>query len=91
MGFTGFARRYPPERVVNLLENVFVPLDRLCDLYGVEKIKTSGDEYMVMSGQSGSDGGKQLRNLAEFALDALRSRSILRVAWSPAVWPGAFT
>ena len=73
VGFTGFARRYPPERVVNLLENVFVPLDRLCDLYGVEKIKTSGDEYMVMSGQSGSDGGKQLRNLAEFALDALRS------------------
>ena len=73
VGFTGFARRYPPERVVNLLENVFVPLDRLCVLYGVEKIKTSGDEYMVMSGQSGSDNGKQLRNLAEFALDALRS------------------
>jgi len=28
---------------------------------------------MVMSGQSGSDNDKQLRNLAEFALEALRS------------------
>jgi len=73
VAFTEFASRYPPERVVHLLENVFVPLDRLCDLYGVEKIKTSGDEYLVMSGPSGSDTGKQLRNLAEFALEALRS------------------
>lgn len=73
VSFTGFASRYPPERVVHLLENVFVPLDRLCTLYGVEKIKTNGDEYMVMSGQSGSDNDKQLRNLAEFALEALRS------------------
>lgn len=71
--FTGFASRYPPERVLHLLENVFGPLDRLCDLYGVEKIKTSGDEYLVISGSSGSDKGKQLRNLAEFALEALRS------------------
>jgi class 3 adenylate cyclase len=71
--FTEFASHYPPERVVHLLENVFVPLDRLCDLYGVEKIKTSGDEYLVMSGPSGSDTGKQLRSLAEFALEALRS------------------
>jgi class 3 adenylate cyclase len=73
VAFTEFASRYPPERVVHLLENVFVPLDRLCDLYGVEKIKTSGDEYLVMSGASVSDTGQQLRNLAEFALEALRS------------------
>ena len=73
VAFTGFASRYPPERVVHLLENIFVPLDRLCDLHGVEKIKTSGDQYMVMSGQADPDYGGQLRKLAEFALEALRS------------------
>jgi adenylate cyclase len=73
VAFTGFASRYSPERVVHLLENIFVPLDRLCSLYGVEKIKTSGDQYLVMSGQAGPDDGKPLRNLAEFALEALRS------------------
>jgi class 3 adenylate cyclase len=73
VGFTGFASRYPPERVVHLLENIFGPLDRLCGLYGVEKIKTSGDEYMVMSGQPDSDSSKPLLSLAEFALQALRS------------------
>lgn len=73
VAFTAFASRYPPERVVHLLENVFVPLDRLCDLYGVEKIKTSGDEYMVMSNSSESGDSRQLQNLAAFALEALRS------------------
>ena len=73
VGFTEFASRYPPERVVHLLENVFTPLDRLCGIYGVEKIKTSGDEYMAISGQPGTDRSMQLRNLAEFALEALGS------------------
>jgi len=78
VAFTGFASRYPPEQVLNLLENVFVPLDRLCALYAVEKIKTSGDEYMVMSGSSTSAGDASLQNLAEFALEALRTVGAMR-------------
>jgi class 3 adenylate cyclase len=78
VAFTGFAGRYPPERVVHLLENVFAPLDRLCVLHGVEKIKTSGDQYMVMSGQSDSGDGDPLHRLAEFALEALRAVEVMR-------------
>ncbi len=66
--FTGFASRYMPERVLELLQNIFVPLDRLCDVYGVEKIKTIGDEYMAMTGAASGT----LHGLAEFALEALR-------------------
>ena len=76
--FTRFASRYPPERVVHLLENVFAPLDRLCVLYGVEKIKTSGDQFMVMSGQPGSGEGDALAKLAEFALEAIRAVEVMR-------------
>jgi class 3 adenylate cyclase len=70
--FTEFAGRYPPEVVVDFLQNIFVRMDRLCDEYAVEKIKTIGDEYMVISSSSDSPGDKQIRNLAEFALAVLR-------------------
>lgn len=71
VAFTEFARRFSPERVLDLLQNIFVPLDRLCGLYGVEKIKTIGDQYMAMSVPLGLDHDGHLQNLAEFALEAL--------------------
>lgn len=70
--FTEFAGRYPPEHVLDLLQNLFVPLDRLCKVYGVEKVKTIGDEYMAMSSSLTSADDTHLRNLAQFALEALR-------------------
>ena len=70
--FTEFAGRYPPEHVLDLLQNLFVPLDRLCKVYGVEKVKTIGDEYMAMSSSLTSDDDTHLRDLAQFALEALR-------------------
>ena len=73
VAFTRFAGRNPPERVVHLLENVFAPFDRLCVLHGVEKIKTTGDQYMVMSGHPDSSHGSGAGRLAEFALEALDS------------------
>lgn len=78
VAFTEFASRYLPEQVLNLLENVFVPLDRLCELHAVEKIKTSGDQYMVMSSSLTSGGDKSLSNLAEFALEALEAVGVMR-------------
>jgi len=48
--FTPFAARLSPEEVVTLLDSVFTQLDRLVDAYGLEKIKTIGDAYMVAAG-----------------------------------------
>ena len=50
VGFTSIAARHAPEDVVAFLDRVFAAFDTLVDKYGVEKIKTIGDAYMVASG-----------------------------------------
>jgi class 3 adenylate cyclase len=48
--FTPFAERTAPERVVELLSNVFSTLDGLAERHGLEKIKTLGDGYLAVAG-----------------------------------------
>jgi class 3 adenylate cyclase len=50
VNFTQLTESLPPERMVNLLNIIFTEFDVLCDKYGVEKIKTIGDAYMVVGG-----------------------------------------
>jgi class 3 adenylate cyclase len=76
-GFTPFASRFPPEQVLRTLQDVFLCLDRLCDVHGIEKIKTIGDEYMAISAES-ADAAANLRRLAAFALDAVAEVAKLR-------------
>ena len=49
-GFTSQASDTTPEDLVNFLNRVFSDFDRLVDRHGLEKIKTTGDAYMVVSG-----------------------------------------
>ncbi len=48
--FTPLSADLGPSEVVDLLNSVFSYLDGLTDTYGVEKIKTIGDCYMVAAG-----------------------------------------
>ncbi len=48
--FTGLAARLSPTDLVNLLNQIFSTFDQLADQYGLEKIKTIGDSYMVVGG-----------------------------------------
>lgn len=66
--FTDFAGAHAPEVVVNVLQQLFVRFDQLCDEYGVEKIKTIGDAYMATCGPSGSPADGHVRHIASFAL-----------------------
>ena len=50
VGFTTMSARLPPAEVVSLLNDVFNACDELAEKYGVEKIKTIGDAYMVVAG-----------------------------------------
>ncbi|TML84157.1 MAG: adenylate/guanylate cyclase domain-containing protein [Actinobacteria bacterium] len=50
VGFTPLSERLSPEDVVVLLDQVFARWDALAARYGVEKIKTIGDAYMVAGG-----------------------------------------
>jgi adenylate cyclase len=49
-GFTPLAAKLSPEESVTLLNRIFSSFDRIADRYGVEKIKTIGDAYMVAGG-----------------------------------------
>ena len=50
VGFTELSTRLEPTDVVGFLNEVFSTCDRLADRFGLEKIKTVGDAYMVVGG-----------------------------------------
>jgi adenylate cyclase len=49
-GFTARASDTAPDDLVQFLNHVFTDFDRLVARHGLEKIKTTGDSYMVVSG-----------------------------------------
>jgi len=48
--FTPFAEAHSPQETVAALNDLFTEFDRLADQFGLEKIKTIGDAYMVVAG-----------------------------------------
>ena len=48
--FTPLSERLSPTEVVGMLDHLFTHFDNLAERYGVEKIKTIGDCYMVAAG-----------------------------------------
>ena len=48
--FTPWSQRRPPAEVVGYLDHLFSHFDELAEKYGLEKIKTIGDCYMVAAG-----------------------------------------
>jgi adenylate cyclase len=50
VGFTPLAVELKPTELVALLNDIFSRFDRLSEQYGLEKIKTIGDAYMVVAG-----------------------------------------
>jgi adenylate cyclase len=50
VGFTPWAQRTDPARVVALLDDLFSRFDAVAVAHGIEKIKTVGDAYMAAAG-----------------------------------------
>jgi len=50
VGFTPFAEGLSPQRTVQILNELFTEFDHLAERFGLEKIKTIGDAYMVVAG-----------------------------------------
>jgi adenylate cyclase len=48
--FTPLCKSLSPRQIVSLLNEVFCAFDNITQKYGLEKIKTSGDGYMVAGG-----------------------------------------
>jgi adenylate cyclase len=72
-GFTARAADTAPEELVRFLNGVFTRIDALVERHGLEKIKTTGDAYMVVSGvsQPRADHAEALAALALDMRDAL--------------------
>ena len=50
VNFTQISEKMPALQLIDLLSQVFLKFDQLAEKYQVEKIKTIGDAYMVVSG-----------------------------------------
>jgi adenylate cyclase len=70
--FTRRSQDADPERVVQVLDELFSALDRLAERHGLEKIKTVGDAYMVAAGVP-EGRPDHARAIAQLALDMVES------------------
>jgi class 3 adenylate cyclase len=71
VNFTQLTEQMSPEQMVGLLNTVFSGFDDLSEKYGLEKIKTIGDAYMVVGGLSRKrpDYVEDMANMAIEMLD----------------------
>jgi adenylate cyclase len=67
-GFTARAADTLPVKLVLFLNDLFTAFDQLVERYGLEKIKTTGDAYMVVSGVP-APRADHAEALARLALD----------------------
>jgi adenylate cyclase len=74
--FTPLSDRLQPAEVVGILDHLFTHFDLLAERYGVEKIKTIGDCYMVAAGvpTPRADHARVMALMALDMRDAMRSK-----------------
>jgi class 3 adenylate cyclase len=68
VNFTQLTEQLSPEQMVGLLNTVFSGFDDLTEKYGLEKIKTIGDAYMVCGGLS-RERPDYVADMADMALE----------------------
>ena len=68
VGFTELSSRLSPQDLVARLNQIFSAFDTLAEKYGLEKIKTIGDAYMVVGGLP-KPSAEHSVSVAKFALE----------------------
>ena len=76
-GYTEQASEIAPTELVRFLDRLYTTFDRLVDRHGLEKIKTTGDAYMVVSGVP-TPRPDHVEAIADLALDLSRAVAELR-------------
>ncbi|MES2766554.1 MAG: adenylate/guanylate cyclase domain-containing protein [Bacteroidota bacterium] len=66
VNFTPLSAEFEPRKMVSLLNNLYTRFDRLTEHFGVERIKTIGDAYMVVGGapEPCEDHAERIANFA---------------------------
>ena len=70
VNFTPMSEKLSPEKLVAVLNQLFTEFDNLIEKYGLEKIKTIGDAYMVAGGVPNQMDNAEEAS-ADFALEML--------------------
>ena len=70
VGFSLLSRKTGPQELVTMLNEVFSHFDKLAERHGLEKIKTIGDNYMLVGGLP-TPRDDHASAVAEMALDML--------------------
>ncbi|MFN3926160.1 MAG: adenylate/guanylate cyclase domain-containing protein [Pseudanabaenaceae cyanobacterium] len=78
--FTSIASQMPPQEVVTLLNGIFSHFDNLAESLNLEKIKTIGDEYMVVGGLP-DPNPNHASAIAEMALAMQRAIKQFQTPW----------
>ncbi len=77
VNFTKLSQRITPEELVEGLDRIFSEFDALAEKHGLEKIKTIGDAYMVVSGAP-IQREDHAEALAHFALEMVEAMKEFR-------------
>ena len=96
VNFTRVAEGLTPQQVFTMLNRIFSSFDELAESYGLEKIKTIGDAYMVAGGLNGetTDYTEALANMAlamnemlhqDFTINALHLEMRIGIGTGPVV------
>ena len=75
VGFTEFSSSQTPRDLVAILNTIFSDFDQLAQHYGLEKIKTIGDAYMVVGGLPTSEPTTQKKSHPEPSLVDIAART----------------
>jgi adenylate cyclase len=77
-GFTSLSNKLKPKKIVYLLNHIFSSIDEFTQQYQLEKIKTIGDEYMVVGGINSKESGvEEIANLAIEIQEFFKNDSIV--------------
>ena len=76
-GFTARSATVTPEDLVRFLDHVFTTFDHLVERHNLEKIKTTGDSYMVVAGLPTTRPDHALA-LASFAIEMAKAATAFR-------------
>lgn len=74
VGFTSMASRTSPRNVFALLHELYTSMDRTCQEFGLFKVETIGDSYMVVGGLYNRPKYHAIASL-EFALSVVKDAS----------------
>jgi guanylate cyclase len=75
VGFTDISQTFSPLKVSNMLDRLYQAFDILANKHKVFKVETIGDAYMGVSNLDGSEFDSHVKQIAEYAQDAIAAAS----------------